>query len=162
MEEQNRNEQTEQEKLTPEEMIRQRKGCGPNGCLVPMSERSPEERKAITNKGGQATKEKFERQRSAKEVMRALLALKVKAGQRKGLGEYAELLPEGATMLDLLSLVQMREAENGSSKAYEIVRDTAGYKPIEQHEITAEVMTDADRDLLRAVAARTGADQGEK
>lgn len=144
-------------KPTKEEIIKNRKGYGKNGCLIPASMRSKEEVHKNASMGGQATKELYEKRRNAKEIMQTLLSLEVKPQHRKSLGEYADLLPENATMLELLSLVQMREAQQGSTKAFEVIRDTAGYKPVERQEITADIMTDNDRALLEKVAKRTGA-----
>ena len=39
-------------------------------------------------------------------------------------------------------------ALNGSFKCAEFVRDTAGYKPKNEVEISADIMTDADRSLI--------------
>jgi hypothetical protein len=46
------------------------------------------------------------------------------------------------------------EAINGNGKAWEIVRDTIGEKPVDRQEINAEVMTHEEKLLLGKIAAR--------
>lgn len=125
--------------------------------LVPVSARSPEERAALGRKGGLKTQEQNRLNRNAQEVMRLYLNCKIsRAKAREKLGEYADLLPEGATLFDVISLKQILESQEGNTKAFECVRDTAGFKPVERQEISADIMTDADRALLAKVAQRTG------
>jgi hypothetical protein len=77
---------------------------------------------------------------------------------REKLGEYAEYLPEDATLYDMVNLRQIMESLEGNTKAAEFVRDTTGDKPIERQEITAVIMTDADKALLEKVSRRVGVD----
>jgi hypothetical protein len=150
------------EQFTQDEQNTPRKYDGRKN-LVPITSRTPEERAEMGRKGGLKAQQCNKERRTAQEIMRSLLECPVDRAQaEEKLGPAAKFLPEGATLFDLISLAQIATAGDGSTKAFEAIRDTAGYKPIEQHEITAEVMTDADRALLQAVAARTGADQGEK
>ena len=145
------------EDINPEE----RRGM--NNNLIPASARTPEERREMGRKGGLKAQECNKERRTAQEIMRNLLNCPVDEAQaREKLGPAAKFLPEGATLFDLISLAQIATAGDGSTKAFEAIRDTAGYKPVEQVQTDINIMTDADRDLLRAVAARTGADQGEK
>ena len=125
--------------------------------LKPMNTRSLDERREIGRKGGLAYGENQKRKQTMQDCMQALLELTMsKDKARKDIGEIAEYASDNPTLMEILNLVQIREAQNGSSKAFELVRDSAGYKPIECHEISAEIMTDNDRALLEKVAKRQG------
>ncbi len=65
------------------------------------------------------------------------------------------LAQEKSASLQTLVLASMSlQAIAGNVKAADFVRDTAGYKPTDKQEITADIMTDADRALLNKVSAR--------
>ena len=131
-----------------------RKGVGGNGNLIPASMQSPQERKENGRKGGIAKGKNAEKKRTLNEIAKALLEVELdKRKAREMLGDKADLLPS-FDFGTILTMRQMIEASEGSSKAYEIIRDTAGFKPTEKQEITAEIMTDADRLLLEKVSKR--------
>lgn len=125
--------------------------------LIPASQRSHEERVENGRKGGLKNGETMQRRKNMQECMRALLELTTsKSKAKEKLGEIAELASDNPTLMELVSLAQLREAQDGNTKAAEFVRDTAGFKPIERQEITADVMTDSDRSLLEKIAKRQG------
>lgn len=133
-----------------------RDGYGPNGCLIAANMRTPEERAENGRKGGLKAQENNRKRRTAQEIMQMLLDCTISKTQaREKLGEYAEFLPEeGATLADLVNLRQIIEAAEGSTKAAEFVRDTSGDKPVERQEINAEIMSDADRELMQQIKKR--------
>ena len=141
----------------PKEKI---KGVGCNGNLIPASMRSPEERRRNGSKGGKKAQEINAKRRNAQEIMQNLLYQKIDLAQaREKLGEMAQFLPEGATLFDMISLVQIAAAGEGSHNSFSVVRDTAGFKPVEQIKTDLNVMTDQDRALLEKVAKRIDAGQ---
>jgi hypothetical protein len=120
--------------------------------------RSREELKEMAKKGGQANAERIKREQSLNEVAKVILKKQVSESKaREILGEYATLLDE-YTIGAILTMKQALEAQDGNCKAYEILRDTAGFKPVERQEITADIMTDADKALLEKVSRRVGVD----
>jgi hypothetical protein len=125
--------------------------------LKPMSERTPEERRKYGSIGGKKNGETMERRRNMQECMRALLEITTsKDKAREKLGDIADLASENPTLMELVGLAQLREAQDGNTKAAEFVRDTAGYKPVERQEINAEIMSEADRALMEQIAQRIG------
>ena len=92
--------------------------------LKPNSERSPKEVRENGAKGGKASGEARRRKRDLRLAMQALLEADVKD---KKTGEVMS----GA---EALALAQFRKAMKSDSKAFEIVRDTAGQKPVEKVE----------------------------
>lgn len=134
-----------------------RKGVGVNGNLIPASMRSKEELQELSRKGKEAYRKKREVEKNMMEIARALLNTKMKESKVKEiLGDSTELLQGDYSLSAVLIMKQIMEAQEGSTKAAEFIRDTSGNKPVERQEITADIMTDADRELLAKVAKRQG------
>ena len=123
--------------------------------------RTPEERKELGRKGGLKAQECNKQRRNAQEIMQGLLYCKVDLAEAKEkLGDAVKYLPQDATLFDMISLMQVLTAGEGNTKAFEAARDTAGFKPTERQEISAEIMTENDRALLEMVAKRQGLQAG--
>lgn len=88
------------------------------------SEQSREKAKENGKKGGIASGEAKRRKRDLKLAMQALLEADVKD---KRTGEVMS----GA---EAIALAQYRKAMKGDAKAFELVRDTSGQKPVEKVE----------------------------
>ncbi len=137
--------------------MERKKAKGRTENLIPLASRPPEEQHAIRSKGGKNSKEAWKKRKNAQESMRAILSSGISASElRERYGEKAELLGDDPSLMDELNLVQVLEAREGSAKAYELVRDTAGFKPVEQLQAEVNTMSDNDRELLERVAKRTG------
>ena len=129
--------------------------------LKPINERTAEEQREICSKGGKARVEQKRQRKNLKETVLALLESNVSVDlAKKYLGDDAKILEnENISMQELLSLRLMTALlEDGNAKAYEVLRDTSGQKPREELQVSAEIMTDADRRLLDIVAKRITAD----
>ena len=121
--------------------------------------RSREELIEMGKKGGRANAERIRKEKSLNEIAKALFKATVSEKKaREILGEYSELLEGDYSMGAILSMKQMLEAQEGNTKAYEVMRDTAGYKPIDQIQTDVNIMSDQDKALLEKVAKRTGID----
>ena len=83
--------------------------------LIPNSQRTPQELREMTRKGGIRSGEV---RRARKTLREELLAL----------------LSQGDTQ-ERISLAQLEKALNGDTKAFEVIRDTIGEKPTEKQEI---------------------------
>lgn len=88
--------------------------------LIPMSKRTPRERREIARKGAMASNKVQAQRKTLKEELLLLLA-------------------EGNTQ-NKLSLALIEKAISGDTKAYEVIRDTIGEKQTEK--IDANVNTD--------------------
>lgn len=108
-----------------------------------------------------------QQRRSAQESMRMLLGLKATKQQantviRRLLRDQdvsdadidIDSLPDGLTQYDLINLAMTSVAKLGSDKAATYVRDTAGDKPTDKTEISGNIMTDGDRDLIAKIRER--------
>ena len=95
-------------------------------------------------KGGKASGEARRRKRDIRLAMEALLEKQYK-------GKNGEQL-SGA---EAIALKQMEKALKGDAKAFELVRDTAGQKPIEKVEqVNIDVEYDASVEYVKDLMAR--------
>ena len=88
--------------------------------LIPFSERSKEEARELGRKGGIASGEARRRKKTLKE-------------------ELITLLENGNTQ-EKISLAIIQQALDGNTKAFEVIRDTIGEKPVDKLE--ADVSSD--------------------
>jgi hypothetical protein len=91
--------------------------------LIPFDDRTEEEQRQIRKSGGVASGEARRRKRDIRLAMEALLEKQYKGKDGKELS--------GA---EAIALKQMEKALKGDAKAFELVRDTAGQKPVEKVE----------------------------
>ena len=120
----------------------------------------PEKAKEIRRKGAEAVNQLKGEKRTAREALENILTLKASDGilSKADLdSELAERLKKSGiniTMYDLLQLVAVGRAAGGNMKAYELIRDTYGDMPVKQIEVTENITTDADREMLRQINER--------
>lgn len=91
--------------------------------LIPITERTPEERKAIARKGAEATNRIRREKKTLKMELEALL----------------EILDEkGDSVQKKMSFALIKKAIKGDVRAFETIRDTIGQKPKENLNIDFE------------------------
>lgn len=124
--------------------------------LVPLNQRSKEERILIAKQGNAKLTQRREEKKNFNELAKAMLEQTVTEEQIKTvLGDNTEmLLDNSVASVILASMIQ--GAVNGSFKCAEFVRDTAGYKPKNEVEVSADIMTEADRSLIDKLSKRIG------
>jgi len=103
----------------------------------------PERDKDIHISGGEALQAKIKQRRTMAEDLKLLLAQKARRETIEALG-----LEAGATNQEALLAAMFGQATEGNVKAGQFVRDTIGEQPTTKQEITADIMTDHDRDLI--------------
>lgn len=104
--------------------------------LIPMSERSKSEVRELGKKGGIASGEA----RREKKLLKDLLEDALSKGTETD-NEYVNI-----------TLALIREANKGNVKAYEVIRDTLGQKPIEEIKVskdTDETIKEVDEYLCK-------------
>ena len=62
-------------------------------------------------------------------------------------------LPENATMIEAINSSMFQEALKGNTKAYELLRDTAGEKPTEKIDASLSAMTEDQKKILEDIKA---------
>lgn len=80
--------------------------------LIPLNKRTQRERKEIAKKGAEAANKK--------------------KAERKTLKEELLLLLQENKMQENISLALLEKAKSGDTKAFEVIRDTIGERPVEQ------------------------------
>ena len=114
--------------------------------LIPFNKLSEDEQKEIRSKGGKASGEARRKKRDMREVAKAILEHAMNEAQiDEVLGNSKELLDGDKSVMAVLTARMVQEAGKGSYKHYETLRDTAGFKPKDEIDISADIMTDADR-----------------
>lgn len=119
-----------------------------------------ERAKEISRKGAQAVNKLHGEKKTARDALERILSLKVTDNIIAGADlsdELAERLKRDnpdATLYDLINLVAVGRAAGGNMKAYELVRDTFGDKPVDRVQAEVDVTTDADRALLERISKR--------
>lgn len=127
---------------------------------VSFNKMDPEKLKEISRKGGEAVQKLYGEKKTAKEALENILTLKVDdkiisaAALEPELAARLKRSNPDATVYDLMQIVAVGRAVGGNMKAYELIRDTYGDAPIKQIEVTENITTDADRELMRQLSAR--------
>nr|DAG92001.1 MAG TPA: hypothetical protein [Ackermannviridae sp.] len=120
----------------------------------------PKRKREIQQAGQKASVEAQKKRRTIKEIYSDLLQ---QPDSVEGLEdeELAQTVQEMAqqrgkpiTLYESIAVAMAAKAKAGDVKAAVFVRDSAGDKPADQVELTAETMTDADRELLANVQKR--------
>ena len=107
--------------------------------LKPFNERTESEKREITTKGGIASGEARRRKRDIRLALESLLEKEYK-------GKDGKIL----TGAEAIAVKQMEKALKGDTKAFEVVRDSAGQKPVEKV-VVADISQDVIDEIERAV-----------
>ena len=117
--------------------------------FIPLTERPLEEQKMIQSKGGKTRWEKERNKRTINDIAKELLDRTMSDDSiDEILGKSKEILGEDNTVSAVMIAKMIQQAMAGSFKCAEFVRDTAGYKPKNEVDISADIMTDEDRSLI--------------
>lgn len=125
--------------------------------LVNLASRTKEERQMLGSKGGLKAKENREAKKNINDLAKAMLEQTMTEEQIKAiLGTDTNVLLDSSVASVMLGAM-IKSALAGSFKAFEAVRDTAGYRPkdISQVDLNANVITEADKSLIDK-ALKTG------
>lgn len=121
--------------------------------LVSLADRTTEEQRKIAIMGGKASGEARKKKKHMREIAQALLAHDMTEDQIEDvLGTAKDLLDGDKSVAAVLTARMIQEAAQGNYKAFETLRDTAGYKP--KDEVAVEGITEADRLLLAKIDRR--------
>ena len=110
--------------------------------LTKLGDRSPEERREIASKGGKASVEARRKQKTLKETLQYWLANDSGVTDKQG---------NPLTGTDLMVAVAVKEMAKGNPRYWEIIRDTAGEKPVEKvmvAEVSQAVIDEVEKAVL--------------
>lgn len=123
--------------------------------LITLADRSPEDRRKIQSLGNEKRKENNEKKRSLNDIAKSMLTIELsKRSINEILGDSQELIGDNRDAGSVMIAKMIQTAMAGSFKAAEFVRDTAGYKPKNEVDIQADIITEADRSLLEKIDRR--------
>lgn len=152
-------------KKTTEERAAARKRSNANLTYPSITQRPPEEQRAIRQKGQKAMMQAQKRKKALREICAELLAMKCPEGAAK-LGALEEAASgaarERGEPLDVYEagmLAQVARMLEGDTRAAEFVRDSAGDKPTDKMQAEATVLTAGDVALLRRLGALEGTEE---
>ena len=129
-------------------------GIGSNN-LISLRERTESEKKEIRGKALESYRKNLEEKRDFNNLAKAMLDQILSDRQIKDIvGDNDNFMIDN-TLGGALLNAMMNSALKGSFKAFEAVRDTAGYKPKNEVELQADIMTEADKSLIDK-ALKTG------
>lgn len=114
----------------------------PGGYVMPRAKGTPETR-AFASKGGQAAQAANKERRKIAETIDIFLKSTDK---------------DGRTMQEKIVEAMGLKAMDGCVGAFEALRDTVGEKPTDN--ISVDVMTDGDKELMAKLLKRMGYDEG--
>lgn len=121
--------------------------------LIPLNQRSEEEKRKICSLGGKKRVEQKKELRHAKEILTELLAKDLtKEDVKKILGKEDTLTGSKSAYDVMMEKAFKIATEQDNVKAIEFLRDTVGDKPTDNVKIDANVITDNDRKLLELLA----------
>lgn len=98
--------------------------------------RSSEEAAESGRKGGIASGVARRQAKDLRNLALAILEMPIKEGDIDEITTLASVKGKNMTTSQAMILAQVRRAIEGDSKAFEVIRDTAGQKPIEKVEVS--------------------------
>lgn len=107
--------------------------------LIPTNKLTEKERRELASRAGKASVEARRKKRDLKRAIEILLETDIEDDNGKK--------QSGA---EAIAIAQFKKALKGDTRAFEVLRDTAGQKPIEKVQV-AEVDQDVINDVERAV-----------
>lgn len=102
--------------------------------LKPKTTLSKEEAKRMGSKGGKASVEARRERKAMKEQLEMLLNMPVTDSKIKNKIKKMGIEEEEMNNQMAITISLYKEAMNGNTKAYELIRDTIGEKPVEKIE----------------------------
>lgn len=127
---------------------------------IPVTERDPERRREICQKGAAAVNRIKGEEKTAKQSLDRMLSILATpeiiaaADIETALADRLKRENPDMTIYDVLNAAAIGRAIAGNVKAAEYVRDTRGDAPVKQIEVSENITTDADRAMLRQIAER--------
>lgn len=148
----NTNDNVETDKCNTDKPIKDMSKIG-NGNLKPLNMRTMEERREIAILGGKKSGEARKLKKDLRTIAREVMSMQLNDVQIEDfLNNDSNLVTDDKSVAYVATAKLAINALSGDNKAYETLRDTAGFKPKDQMEI--ETITDGDRALMENLAKR--------
>lgn len=122
--------------------------------LQDFRELAPEKQKNIASSGGKASGEARRLKNTFRDIASSLLELNAPKKVAKKIKKiFPDISVEGIDNRTALICSQLARALNGDTRAFEVIRDTAGEKPanVNEHTITGVQIVVADKNIADLV-----------
>ena len=126
-----------------------------NGGMLSCLAAGTDETKAIQAAGNEALRSKYIQRRTIADEINIMLTQKV----RPDIAEALDIPANADNLTALVASVFREGLSGGNSKAWQFVRDTVGEMPTVKQEITADILTAEDRELLEKIRSRQQAER---
>ena len=126
-----------------------------NGGALSNLAAGTEETKAIQTAGGYALQAKIKQRRTIADEINTVLAQKV----RPEIAEELGISADNDNLTALVASVFLEGLSGRNPKAWQFVRDTVGEMPTIKQEVTADILTAEDRELLQKIRSRQQAER---
>ena len=126
-----------------------------NGGMLSCLAAGTDETKAIQAAGNEALRSKYIQRRTIADEINIMLTQKV----RPDIAEALDIPANADNLTALVASVFREGLSGGNSKAWQFVRDTVGEMPTIKQEVTADILTAEDRELLQKIRDRQQADK---
>lgn len=130
-----------------------------DNLIKPTRDLTAEQRRESARRAGKASAKKKRERREMREMARDILEMPLREGSVEEVRSMADVKGKNITVMEAALLVQAQKALSGDTRAFEMIRDTAGMKPVERVEV-AEDVTAAAADIKRMIAAAKAKDDG--
>ena len=110
--------------------------------LIPQSERTKEEQRAVAKKGGIASGKARREKKMMRETLETLLKMPLtdkKLSDVEQIKSLAALSGKNITVQDAILLAQVKKAMKGDTRAAEYIRDTSGNKIKDELQLSGNV-----------------------
>ena len=123
--------------------------------LITFNQLDSEEHKRISSIGGTHTQDNYRAKRTLNDIAKQMLEVELtETSIDEILGDSKQLIGDDKTSGAVLIAKMIQQAMSGNSKCAEFVRDTAGYKPKNEVDISADIITEEDRSLMDKLQKR--------
>ncbi len=109
------------------------------GNLIPQSERTKEEQRAIAKMGGIASGKARREKKMFRETLESLLSMPMRNGKCQDIDEirsFASVKGKNISVQDAVLIAQIQKAMKGDTKAAEFIRDTSGQSITNKVDVT--------------------------
>lgn len=113
---------------------------------------TPEQCRENGKKGGVASGKARRERRDMQKRINDMFEMTLQRGKEGKFSNFADAQGKNLSVMDACILKQLQKALKGDTRALEFLRDTAGMKPVDEHNVTTEIKgTDKLGDILEAL-----------
>ena len=103
--------------------------------LKTYNDRTEEEQRDLVTKGGIASGVARRKKKKLKDLAQAMLSCKADSNTKQiTQALFPDIEPDEITVAAGILAAQIEKAMGGDTRAFEVIRDTSGQKPVDQHE----------------------------